>query len=239
MRVANIYLIRHGKVSGEAALYGHTDVNVASSIDQEIVKAFSQLSIPIDCIFTSPLQRCSHLAQQFAASFDVPLTSIEGLKEMNFGLYDGIAFDQLHQDSAIWQQLEMFWQNPVQHPLPKSELLTGFAFRVQKAWKEIVELCSDNDRQKNILVICHGGVIRMILAYLLNIDFRNAQWYTQLSIANGSLTSIEIKREQCRVNSIAKPLIGSGFKVGVDDITNNELIEQLNPQATLIESGQV
>ncbi|MDG1750652.1 MAG: histidine phosphatase family protein [Thalassotalea sp.] len=218
--MSNIYLLRHGKVSGEAALYGHSDVEVAADIDEKIVEQFSSLNLDIDSVITSPLKRCFNLAKLLCKESQLPLTSVAQLKEMNFGLYDGVPFDELHQDKNIWQSLERFWQNPVQHPLPKAELLTGFSYRVINAWQKIVENIIREQSGKSIVVVCHGGVIRMILAHLLNIDFRNPLWYTNLSIANGSLTSIEVPNKhaqikqaqikQARVKQIAKPLLVQG-----------------------------
>lgn len=205
--MANIYLLRHGKVSGEAALYGHTDVEVETTIDDEIIQQLTALNVEIDAIITSPLKRCINLAKELSKKAQVTVTSIAQLKEMNFGLYDGVPFDQLHQDANTWQLFEKFWQNPVQHPLPNAELLTGFSYRVNNAWQEIVNNIQLAQSNQNIVVVCHGGVIRMILAHLLNIDFRNPRWYTNLSIANGSLTTIEVGKKQVRVKQIAKPLL--------------------------------
>ncbi|MDO6447203.1 histidine phosphatase family protein [Colwellia sp. 1_MG-2023] len=210
--MANIYLLRHGKVSGEAALYGKTDVEVLPEINLQIAKQFAALNLPIDAVITSPLIRCASLAQLIGTTLQRPVSAMAQLKEMDFGLYDGIAFDQLHQDKGIWQQLERFWQNPVQHPLPNAELLTGFSYRVINAWQAIIAdvikpTVAGEQSTDNILLVCHGGVIRMILAHLLNIDFRNPLWYTNLSIANASLTAIDINQQQPRVKQIAKPLL--------------------------------
>lgn len=219
--MANIYLLRHGKVSGEAALYGHTDVEVAVNVDQAIVKQVENLTLGVDSIITSPLKRCYNLANLLNEKTKLPLTSLAQLKEMNFGIYDGVPFDELHQDENTWQLLERFWQNPVQHPLPKAELLTGFSYRVINAWQTIVDYLISEQSNQNVIVVCHGGVIRMILAHLLNIDFRNPLWYTNLSIANGSLTSIELSKKQVRVKQIAKPLLAINEPV-VNPITTHE-----------------
>ena len=210
--MANIYLLRHGKVSGEAALYGKTDVEVLPEINEQIAKQFTALNLNIDAVVTSPLIRCASLAQLIGNHLQRPVSMMAQLKEMDFGLYDGIAFDRLHQDTGIWQKLERFWQNPVQHPLPNAELLTGFSYRVINAWQAMIAdvtkpAVAGEQSADNILLVCHGGVIRMILAHLLNIDFRNPLWYTNLSIANASLTSIEINHQQARVKQIAKPLL--------------------------------
>lgn len=230
--MANIYLLRHGKVDGDAALYGHTDVSVADNVNHHIVQQLMAQELNISHVFTSPLQRCAKLAEQLAGHYALPVVAMDDLKEMHFGQYDGIAFDEVYQNNQQWQTLERFWQNPVQHPLPNAELLTGFSYRVLRAWQAISEqFCaldsttltdvqqtnheanqqisqSTNDQREdnNILLVCHGGVIRMILAHLLQVDFRNPNWYTQLSIANGSLTSIRVENGKLQVTGIANSL---------------------------------
>jgi alpha-ribazole phosphatase len=229
--VANIYLLRHGKVSGEAALYGQTDVDVSIKNNQEIITQLEEelkaQGITFAGVVSSPLKRCKNLAKMIASNQQVNLKLIEYLQEMNFGIYDGIPFDDLYQDKDIWQQLVRFWENPVQHTLPKAELLTGFSYRVIKAWNEIVISMREKE---NILIVCHGGVIRVILAHVFNIDFRNPDWYTRLSIANGSLTCVEIKNDNCKVKQIAKPLI-----TDKNQELENGLVTQVLPSSLLNE----
>lgn len=226
--MANIYLLRHGKVSGEAALYGHTDVDVSRKNNQEIITQLNDelrvQNISFDRVVSSPLKRCQNLANKIAEMQKSNLTLNASFKEMNFGIYDGVPFDDLHRDKGIWSQLEKFWENPVQHTLPKAELLTGFSYRVISAWNEI--LLSMREKE-NILIVCHGGVIRMILAHVLNIDFRNPHWYTQLSIANGSLTCVEINNDNCRIKQIAKPLITDKNQEIENELTTQEFPRSL------------
>ncbi|MEW6990139.1 histidine phosphatase family protein [Colwelliaceae bacterium 6441] len=237
--MANIYLLRHGKVRGEAALYGHTDVAVDSSVDEDIIKQLTLLNLDIDVFYTSPLQRCAQLADKISQQYQRCAKSLAGLKEMNFGRYDGVAFDTLYQNSQVWQQLERFWINPAKHSLPHAEELTTFACRVINAWRLIVDDLLKKSPHSNILVVCHGGVIRMILAQLLNVDYRQAKWYTQLTIANGSLTTIEVNNGQCRVKNIAKPLVNGLYNKNSAVESNNELVDLLSLETDKITVGSV
>jgi len=207
----NIYLLRHGKVSGAAALYGHTDVMVDDAINRNIVDNLFQQNLAIEHIYSSPLTRCLSLAKAVEAELALnkklkhkaELVVIDDLQEMNFGLYDGIAFDELHLDQNIWQQLELFWQDPANQTLPNAEQLTNFNQRIIDAWKVIVNHKGDD----NLLVVCHGGVIRMILADILNIDISNPCWYSQLNISYGSLTTLKVSNENAVVKQISQPLL--------------------------------
>ncbi|WP_286233534.1 histidine phosphatase family protein [Thalassotalea sediminis] len=207
--MANIFLMRHGKVQGEAALYGHTDVGVDEQENKQLAALVGyffnlQERIPV-AVLSSPLRRCSTLADQVSTELSLPKPMLlPTLKEMNFGRYDGVNFDELYQQVDPWCQLERFWQDPVQHPLPDAELLTGFVYRVNQAWQTLLKQLEES--QGDLFVVCHGGVIRMILALILNINVRNPNWYTQLSIGYGSLTKIDVLAQQTRVKYISRPL---------------------------------
>jgi len=210
--MTKLYLLRHGQVTGAAALYGHTDVTVADEVNQQIQRGVNISTINFDHVCSSPLQRCLSLAKRLTVPGSEqsarPLEIVDGFKEMNFGRYDGIAFDQLHQDKHSWQQLEHFWQNPIKNSLPEAELLAEFSKRVVSAWQGLLAEITVNPNNRNTLIICHGGVIRMILAHILAIDISNAHWYSQLSIDYGSLTTLTLTKDNAlRVNCIAQPLV--------------------------------
>lgn len=187
-----ITLIRHGKVDGPAALYGHT--NIASSVEglRELhtnIQQLHQLN-PISHIVCSPLMRCAQPAQEFSLAQQLPLQVIDELKEMHFGCWDGIPFDQFGDEH--WLTLNQFWETPATAHAPDGETLEQFAGRVIRSWKQIYT----NITAEHQLVICHGGVIRIIIAHLLNLDWRNARLFRQLNINYASHTRIDIATQQ-------------------------------------------
>ena len=204
--MANIYLLRHGKVLGEPALYGHTDVAVDGEVNVKIISGIESQQLNIDQIYTSPLIRCSSLATRLGAFYQCEIKVAEQFKEMNFGCFDGVAYDELHQNRAQWQQLESFWLNPAQTNLPDAEHLADFYLRIKSAWKSLSLTIEQQHLNENILIVCHGGVIRMILAQLLNVDYQNAHWFTHLSIGYGSLTCVQLTQHNIQVKSIAQPI---------------------------------
>jgi len=190
-----LYLLRHGKVNGLPALYGHTDIDVTDEINSKIVSELNQLQKNLDSnnitqIVSSPLQRCFKVAEQFAQMNSVPIEKADNFKEMYFGELDGISFDEIRDSEHSeknWHKLENFWKEPEQHPLPEAELLLHFYQRVAQAWEQLLE----KHQGKNILLVCHGGVIRMILSYILNLDHTNKALFSQLTIKNSSITLIK------------------------------------------------
>ena len=215
----HFYLLRHGQVAADAALYGVTDVAVLPKIDAKIEKSITMQSLKFSGIYTSPLQRCKTLAQRLLKShlihdadkYNNSITTVNALQEMNFGIFDGVLFDDIYRNSAQWQLLEQFWQSPNDYPLPKAEPLTEFYQRVSDAWQTIcqrhyqAELAAPVTESNNQLIVCHGGVIRMILAHIMNDNIQQKGWYQQHKIGYGSLTHITLTQGKASVISIAKP----------------------------------
>ncbi|GAK83816.1 alpha-ribazole-5'-phosphate phosphatase [Vibrio ponticus] len=185
MRTVNFYLLRHGKVNGEPALYGRTDVRVAPEKQQAICQALLKQDLNIKFVVTSPLKRCADLADLVSQRCpDLAVQTNPGFQEIDFGQFDGVAFEELQEQ---WPLLEAFWQNPVQHPLPEAEPLAQFYQRISTAWQTLVEKA-----EGDTLLICHGGTIRMILAYVLGLNWADAKLFSVLQIGNQSLTHIKI-----------------------------------------------
>jgi len=137
-----------------------------------------------------------------------------------------------------WSLLEGFFQAPAQVCLPEAESLIEFNQRVSKAWNNLLDqqyqsLCGNElfhqtqhqsqrigpvqlnnpTRAKRIAVVVHAGVIRMILAEILAVDWKSADWHQNLKIAYGSLTTITVTQpfqgnRLCQqVSNIAIPLL--------------------------------
>ncbi len=186
MKSVNVYLLRHGKTQGESALNGQTDVLVDSDRQHQIVEKLLRRGIRFDHIYSSHLRRCLDLAERLKQQ--LPGTSLQvnsALSEMNFGDYDGRVFNSL--DPQEWAVLEQFWHDPANVHLPHGEQLSQFYMRCVRAWQQIIE-----QLEQDTLIIAHGGTIRMILAYLLDVDWMNPRWMTHLSIENQSLTHIQV-----------------------------------------------
>lgn len=176
-----IWLLRHGKTQGPAALNGITDVAVEPSVQQAIASQLSTL--PFTRVISSPLCRCADLARLLqAARPHVMLDFDPQLQELNFGELDGQSFADLETQ---WPILDAFWQDPAKNTLPQAEPLAMAYQRVSQAWQQwLPKLESDT------LILCHAGTIRLILAHVLGVDWRNPHWHTRLTIPHQSETEL-------------------------------------------------
>lgn len=180
-----IHLIRHGQVDGPPALYGRTDIALSEEGRECLLKATGQLPQP-DRIVSSPLQRCHRFAQERARALQTPLLTLPSLAEMNFGDWDGIAYDQ---NGPHWQAMLKFWHNPASQTPPNGESLSAMRLRVLHAWHTLSDL-----QDEHVWVLCHGGVIRLLLAEILQLDWRNPHWYSQLSLGYASRSTIRLRQ---------------------------------------------
>lgn len=176
-----IWLLRHGKTQGPAALNGITDVAVEPSVQQAIASQLSTL--PFTRVISSPLRRCADLARLLqSARPHVMLDFDPQLQELNFGELDGQSFADLETQ---WPILDAFWQDPSRNTLPQAEPLAMAYQRVSQAWQQwLPKLESDT------LILCHAGTIRLILAHVLGVDWRNPHWHTRLTIPHQSVTEL-------------------------------------------------
>ena len=109
-----------------------------------------------------------------------------------------------------WSQLEAFFHAPADIVLPKAETLAVFHQRVINAWQNllaqhiaIAAKQKESKTPRRVLVIVHGGVIRMILAHILQLDWQQASWHQKLQIGYGSLSRVCVSqpyqdKKQCR-----------------------------------------
>ncbi|MBU2892167.1 histidine phosphatase family protein [Colwellia sp. D2M02] len=216
-----IELVRHVKVEGRAALYGKTDVAPKAADNDLLIAALlkrselrqtrtatNTLKLPAiyQQIFSSPLQRCVLAAKQLAQLTHAPLLIKDDFQEMNFGRYDGVLFDELPFDKQEsisisglhWNTLEEFFQSPANVILPQAESLTEFHQRVISAWKSLLTQqlslqTTQGLQPRRIIIFAHGGVIRMILAHVLQLNWQQASWYQNLHIGYGSLTQLSVR----------------------------------------------
>ncbi|MCE3251671.1 MAG: histidine phosphatase family protein [Cellvibrio sp.] len=181
-----ITLVRHGKVAGPAALYGCTDITLSADGYRDLMRTLNSLhaQTPINQLISSPRLRCLQVAQEFSVQYQIPLHTEENVQEMHFGIWDGIPFDELGDE---WKNIEAFWESPHSMQPPKGESLMDFAARVIASWESLI-----SNKQGHQVIICHGGVIRIVIAHILQLDWRNAALFKQLQIDYSSQTRIEV-----------------------------------------------
>lgn len=177
-------LVRHGEVDGAPALYGLTDIGLSQQGKQNVAATLNRLH-GVTRVVSSPLRRCASTAKALAESHGVPLELVDDIQECHFGEWDGVPFDQMGQ---TWCEVEQFFLAPADNPPPNGECVDTLYHRVNRGWQHIL----DTHFSGHVVVMCHGGVIRQILASILELDWRSQKLYRQLDIRYASVTRIQL-----------------------------------------------
>ena len=150
---ADLTLVRHTKPDiAEGVCYGVLDLDVADSFEAESSAVLSGLTKP-DLLISSPLRRCQRLAHKISLAFDLPIVTDERVREMDFGDWEGIAWNDIER-SQIDQ-----WTNDFYRARPHGgESVEMLAERVQSA------LGSYRKTGRSHLIVCHAGVIKAAFA---------------------------------------------------------------------------
>jgi alpha-ribazole phosphatase len=156
----DIYLIRHTKTDTKKGLcYGQTDVNLAESFLDDARKILKKLP-PQKIIFSSPLSRCTQLANLIGDN--VILDS--RLLEVNFGDWENMPFSEIESES-----LKHWTENFVTLAPPNGESFTDLCQRVENFWLDLIQL-----ENECVFIVTHAGVIRALLAVILKLPPQNA-----------------------------------------------------------------
>ncbi|OAN12976.1 alpha-ribazole phosphatase [Photobacterium jeanii] len=159
-QLTQIDILRHGLPEGDGHFRGVTDFAITEQGLAQMATAIADIT-ELEAVVSSPLQRCSQFARQYAQEKALPMTLQKEWQELDFGDWDG------HSQQQIWQQyskeLESYWQDPWSHTPHKGETLVDFDQRIKGAWQSLLA----QHHGKKILVVTHAGVMRQLLRQLL------------------------------------------------------------------------
>ena len=183
MATTTIDLIRHGEPLGGRKYRGQTDDALSEKGLQQMWDTVGDYHA-WQQIVTSPLSRCQTFAQLLHEKWHIPLTQDARLKEVIFGEWEGKTPQQLKADNP--DILHNFKLNPIGNRPQGAETLEAFHERVSQAWQAML-----NEFQgQHILVVCHAGVIRMILAHVLQMPLSSVY---RIQVASAAITRIAVE----------------------------------------------
>lgn len=167
-----VFLIRHPKPVIEAGIcYGRLDVDAhAPQAVAERLKPRLPAQVPV---FTSPLRRARHLAE---ALHPAPVID-ERLCEINFGDWEGRAWDDIERDALDAWAADVTGFTP-----PGGESVAGLQARVIDFARSLPALPA-------VALVAHAGVLRALVGHWQRLPL--AEW-TQRKFDFGSLTTLHI-----------------------------------------------
>ena len=164
MRYKTIDIIRHGEPEGGNVFRGRTDHPLSKAGWKQMELATKQQQW--DVIITSPLSRCQAFADQLAEQLGIDVLIAPEFMEFDFGVWEGQSMEKVFKED--FDRVKGMWSDPMNFVAPDGESLLNFEARVLKAWFG----CLARPEQ-NQLIVCHGGVIRILLKEVLGLPFTN------------------------------------------------------------------
>ncbi len=163
----HLYVTRHGQTiwNAENKVCGLTDINLDDTgIKQAelLAQYFIENKIKLDLIIASPLKRALETAEMIGQANSVKIMIDNRLIEQNYGIYEGV--DRSNIGFQNNKKLFAF-------KYPGGESMMQVAYRVYGLLESIKEQFQD----KNVLLVCHGGVCRIINTYFE--DITNEEFY--------------------------------------------------------------
>jgi alpha-ribazole phosphatase len=189
-----VTLVRHTSLDIEAGIcYGQSDVAVSHLFEQELAGLKSKLlNQHFDAIYSSPLLRCQMLAEALCLDAELGLTqhtirADDRLKELHFGDWELSAWD------AIPREVFDAWAYDYANLAPPNgETFTQLHLRA----KSFLDEMQFQSKGQHVLVITHGGLIRALVAEVMQIPLKRL---FRLSIDHASLTQLEFNGEIPRI----------------------------------------
>ena len=159
-----IVFIRHSSLAVPRGMcYGFSDIDVSPnfSIEAEWLK-LKLASFEPQIVISSPLKRCFKLSEEV---FNKPVKLENDLREVNYGTWEGRMWEDIDvEDNNLWM-----YKNINNCP-PNGESFSQLQTRVINVLNKVKAL-----EQDRVAVVCHGGVIRSLLAHLLSTPLENTR----------------------------------------------------------------
>ena len=150
-----LYIARHGQTQWnvENRVSGRTDIPLTPlGLEQAQALAESAKGKGIEVILSSPLLRARQTAQKVSEAIGVEVQIDPRLIELDFGIFEGGSrFDPDFQRTRA--------QMPTRYPGGES------AFDLAHRVYSLLEDVKRNFAGRTVLLVCHGGVCRMVRSY--------------------------------------------------------------------------
>ena len=160
MRSYRIALIRHGRTSAndEQVYIGKTDLPLSERGKAELGFMRESFTYPRpERVYCSPLERALQSSEALFPETDI--TVVDDLREMDFGIFEGIKLD----DAVKLDTYKKWLKGGLDNPPPNGESLREMLMRCYSSMNAII---LDMMRQDihNAAVMTHGGIISNILS---------------------------------------------------------------------------
>ena len=159
-----LVLVRHGEVEAryQRVFGGRIDMDL-SPRGQEQAQALAAFldTTSLDAIYASPMKRVQQTLVPLVNAHRPAPRALDGLREVDFGAWTGLTWDQVRERFGV---SAFSWLDELHRGgILEAEPAPAFGSRVRACLDQILATAPG----QVAAIVCHGGVIRMLLAHLL------------------------------------------------------------------------
>jgi len=180
-----LLLVRHGELvtSQEWRYVGHLDVELNETGIAQMQRAGERLKTEqVDVLLSSDLKRTKKGAEIIGGLLGLTPLPHREFREISLGQWEGLTRDEIV--ARFPEEFEARAKDLPNYRIKNGESFADLKSRVTQKLEQVLE----EYRGKNIALIAHGGVNRIILTHVLGMDLSHL---TRLDQAYGCLNIID------------------------------------------------
>lgn len=179
-----LLLLRHAEVEEKyhRTFGGRIDMALsARGIEQAETLARYLRRSRLDAIYTSPMKRAQQTTSALARDRTVSPVACEDLREVDFGAWTGLRWEEV---TGRFNVSPYCWLAKLEEAaIPGAESALRLRERVEPCLRQLLA----ENPARSVAIVCHGGVIRMMLSVLLGLPWTSMG---AMEIEYASLTQI-------------------------------------------------
>ena len=183
-----LYLIRHGQTDWNVAgkIQGCHDIPLNETGKmQAACLAKGMEKRPVTRVYSSPQLRALETARAIAASQKVEVEILPGLREVEFGEWEGMTWKEIQERDP--ERYRRWVETPAEVTPPGGESRPQIYERVGEAVQTILR-----EAQGDVAIVSHGAALVYTVSYM----FRNEVGpHDEIIVKNVSITTVEYDRE--------------------------------------------
>jgi glucosyl-3-phosphoglycerate phosphatase len=164
--VTTLLLVRHGETdwNRDGRWQGGSDTRLNDLGREQARELAEQLDGSIDVVYSSDLARARETAEIVAAKLGLEVRVDPRLRERGFGSWEGLTTDEIEEQFADSHKR---WIAGEGAGADDAETFEDFSARVNEFLADVLRLHPGEE----VLVISHGGSIRVIHALAAGVDY--------------------------------------------------------------------
>jgi broad specificity phosphatase PhoE len=155
--MTRLYLVRHAEAQGnfKRCFNGHIDSDISENGQRQLERLKERFkTINYDAVYSSPLMRAYKTARAANFYHGLPITTLDGLEEINGGRWEGELWDRL---PLLYPEENMAWVDKPWLFAPEGGETMRHVY--DRIWDTMLSIVKGNPG-RTVLVASHGCAIR-------------------------------------------------------------------------------